>query len=154
MNDCKICCFTGHRTINRGHAINALRTTLPTLVSEGYTVFRAGGAMGFDMAAALCVLELKQRCDVRLELFLPCRNQADRWTAREKNFYRYILQKADSVCYVNEQYTPSCMHERNRRMVDGSDLCIAYLRHSEGGTYYTVSYAKKKGVPVLNLAKK
>ena len=43
------------------------------------------------------------------------------------------------------------MFERNRMLVNGSDICIVYLASSKGGTAYTVSYAKEKGVEVVNL---
>ena len=44
------------------------------------------------------------------------------------------------------------MHERNRYLVDNSGLCLCYLVKRGGGTYYTVQYAKKQGLPVINLA--
>ena len=47
-----------------------------------------------------------------------------------------------------------CTHARNRALVNGADLCVAYLTAPRGGTLYTCSYAEKKGVAVLNLADK
>jgi len=41
---------------------------------------------------------------------------------------------------------------RNRYMVDRSAVCLAYLKTSRGGTYNTVTYAEKNGVPVIYLA--
>ena len=149
----KICCFTGHRHIDdMAAATAALRRTIRHLAGQGYTVYRAGGAMGFDMLAALCVLELREELGLRLELYLPCRDQADRWNSHEKTFYRHVLSEADSVTYVSQVYTPYCMFARNRRLVDGADVCVAYLKHSEGGTAYTVNYANQKNVEVINIA--
>lgn len=149
----KICCFTGHRHIDDMAATTAaLRRTVRSLAEQGYTVYRAGGAMGFDMLAALCVLELRQELGLRLELYLPCRDQADRWNNHQKSFYHHVLEEADSVTYVSQAYTPYCMFARNRRLVDGADLCVAYLKHSEGGTAYTVNYANQKKVEVINIA--
>lgn len=48
----------------------------------------------------------------------------------------------------------SAMHKRNRHLVDHSGVCVAYLTESRGGTAYTVDYARKNGVPVINLGEK
>ena len=153
MEQVRICCFTGHRNVhNAATVIARLRRQVRLLAEQGCRTFRAGGAIGFDMLAALCVLEIRQEFGLRLELYLPCRNQADRWSAHDKNFYYHILECADSIEYVSEAYTYSCMYDRNRRMVDGSDVCVAYLTQSTGGTAYTVNYANQKNVKVINLA--
>ena len=41
--------------------------------------------------------------------------------------------------------------KRNMYMVDSASLCVAYFNGKPGGTLNTVKYAKKCGVPVLNL---
>lgn len=48
--------------------------------------------------------------------------------------------------------TRGCMHKRNRHLVDNSSACISYLTENKGGTFYTVNYAKSKGVEVINIA--
>ena len=103
--------------------------------------------------AALRVLALKERFpNVRLHLILPCRDQTKFWRTGEKALFDDILAKADAVSYVTDVYTPSCMYTRNRALVDGSDLCIAYLTENRGGTLYTCTYALKHRVELLNLA--
>lgn len=42
--------------------------------------------------------------------------------------------------------------KRNRHLVDNSSACISYLTENKGGTFYTVNYAKSKGVEVINIA--
>ncbi|MBQ9802169.1 MAG: DUF1273 family protein [Clostridia bacterium] len=151
----KVCCFTGHRTIKselRGKLITRLDGTLERLISEGYTEFRAGGARGFDTLAALRVLYLRSKHpDVRLCLYLPCRDQTKGWPKGEQLVWEDILSRADEVHYVCDTYHEGCMHARNRALVDGSDLCIAYLTQNRGGTLYTCAYALKNGVELLNL---
>ena len=44
------------------------------------------------------------------------------------------------------------MHRRNRHLVDHSGTCICYLTRSTGGTAYTVDYARKKGLRIINVA--
>lgn len=151
----KVCCFTGHRTIKsvlRGKLITHLDATLERLVAEGYTEFRAGGARGFDTLAALRVLYLRTKHPhIRLCLYLPCRDQSKNWTKGEQLVWEDILSRADEVHYLYDTYISGCMHARNRALVDGSDLCIAYLTQNRGGTLYTCSYALKSGVELLNL---
>lgn len=60
--------------------------------------------------------------------------------------------KADKVVYTSQEYTRGCMHKRNRHLVDNSSACISYLTENKGGTFYTVNYAKSKGVEVINIA--
>ena len=151
-----VCCFTGHRKID-GETLQMLsillNKALASLVSNGVTVFRTGGAMGFDTLAALKVIELRaENPNIRLELFLPCREQANKWDKLSREYYEYILSKADSVTYVRENYQRGCMLERNRRMAEGSDFCIGYCTSDKGGSAYTLGYAKKNNVRVINLA--
>ena len=56
------------------------------------------------------------------------------------------------MVYVSEHYTRGCMFERNRYMADHSDICVCYCTSGEGGTAYTVRYAEKKEIPIVNLA--
>ena len=56
------------------------------------------------------------------------------------------------VVHVSREYTSDCMHRRNRHLVDYSGTCISYLMRSSGGTAYTVDYARKKGLHVINIA--
>ena len=148
-------CFTGHRDIPRDHAFalpGLLENELIALIERGATVFRAGGAVGFDTLAALKVLEMKEAHPfIRLELILPCRNQTERWPEAEVRTYRYILERADAYEFLHERYVSGCMLQRNRRLVQGSDVCLAYCYQNRGGTLYTVSHAMKEGLEVVNL---
>ena len=149
-------CFTGHREIPRNHAFalpRVLERELVTLIERGATVFRAGGAMGFDTLAALKVLELREAYpQIELELILPCRNQTERWPQAEVRTYEYVLKNADRYEFLYPYYIDGCMLERNRRLVKDSDVCVAYCCRNRGGTLYTVTHAIKQGLEVINLA--
>ena len=106
------------------------------------------------MLAGLTVLKLKKSLpELLLVLVLPCRDQTKRWSRVEAASYEYIRTQADEEIILSESYYPGCMHKRNRYLVDHSDVCIAYLSQPSGGTAYTVDYARRKGMPVINLAK-
>ena len=151
--DRKICCFTGHRHIPHDLIMQLpekLDSLIDELIASGYREFRCGGAQGFDTIAALKVLEKKKTFgeEIKLCLYLPCKDQTRGWSESAKRAYSMVLERADSVSYAAEAYNSGCMHARNRALVDGSDLCVAFCLSSSGGTAYTLLYAKKQGVPV------
>ena len=146
------CCFTGHRVLPKGQRQTietALCAEIDALVAQGYTDFVAGGALGFDTLAALCVVRKRALLGsvrpIRLHLFLPCPEQSDNWDESDRLLYRRILAAADTGRYVSPHYTRSCMLDRNRAMVDVSSVLIAYLTRDTGGSAYTVRYAKQTG---------
>ena len=148
-------CFTGHRQIAYDAAMripSLLDEVLTELCERGATTFRAGGAIGFDTVAALKVLELKERYPhIRLELILPCRNQTEYWEETAVRTYQYILSRADSHLFLFDTYFDGCMLERDRRLVEGADVCVAYCNRSRGGTAYTFTQALRAGLEVINL---
>ena len=148
-------CFTGHRKIPPEQVdalTRQLKSTLIQLISDGYRYFGAGGALGYDTLAAQSVLELKtQYPDVKLILVLPCLSQTRGWSARDIEIYEDIKNKADKVVYTSQEYTKGCMHKRNRHLVYNSSVCVCYLTESTGGTAYTVDYARKNQLTVINL---
>ena len=150
-----VVCFTGHRQISREDAIRLpalLEDVVTELVERGATVFRAGGAIGFDTVAALKVLELKERYPhIRLELILPCRNQTEFWGGTAARTYHYILKRADEHTFLFDAYFDGCMLERDRKLVEGSDVCVAFCKRSSGGTAYTFTQALRAGLEVINL---
>lgn len=150
-------CFTGHRSLPAGDGLRQMMARVDALIaaaySRGYRIFIAGGAVGFDTLAACRVIVAKKRLpDIRLRLALPCRNQTEKWIKTDDiALYKHILGFAEKVDYITDFYTSTCMLERNRFMVDRSALCIAYCTKQKGGSAYTVNYAKKEGLGVINI---
>lgn len=160
------CCFTGHRPNalpELGNEDKAGMRALAALlmraveraVSDGYTAFYAGGALGFDTLAAEAVLRLKQSDpSISLHLALPGKDQTEGWSAIQLTRYGAILSVADSCWYAAERCSPGSMQRRNRYLVDHANRCIAYLRRMKGGTLYTVNYALDAGLEMENLAER
>ena len=149
------CCFTGHRTLYK--PASEISAELDKIVREmyerGYRNFCCGGAVGFDTLAEKAVLALREEHDdVRLVLILPCLDQTKKWKAQDVAVYEEILTLADEIIYTSERFTPFCMHVRNRRLIDESSVCIAYLVTDSGGTFSTVEYATKMGVEIIKMA--
>ena len=152
----KTCCFTGHRKIPPSEykcIAERLQKRIINFIENGVIYFGAGGALGFDTLAALCVIELKKQYPrIRLILVLPCPEQTKGWSETDKYTYSQIYNKSDKVIYTAKKYYGGCMQKRNRHLVDNSDYCICYLTDSKGGTAYTVNYADKKGLKIFNIA--
>ena len=153
----KTCCFSGHRDIVAAELApiqERLYSEIRRLVTNGVTRFIAGGAVGFDMVAAVCVLNLKasELPHLHLTLALPCIHHYKNWSRADKELLLHLLQRSDEVVFVSNEYQPGCMQKRNRYMVDRCDYLICYQMRQSGGTAYTVSYAKKQGLQITNLA--
>lgn len=151
----KTCCFTGHRSLDlteRPALTERLFRETQSLIARGVTYFGAGGALGFDTLAAQTVLCLREtNPQIRLILVLPCRDQDARWKESDRATYRELLARADKAVYVSERYDAACMHKRNRHLVDHSGHCVCYLAKTSGGSFYTVQYALRQGLSVVNL---
>ena len=149
------CCFTGHRVIPAEDAArinHSLVLTISSLIKKGVTHFRNGGALGFDCAAALAVLDFKKmNPDISLIMDLPCQNQSRSWNNRDKAIYNFILSSADEVHFLAPHYFNGCMQMRNRHMVDRSAYLIAYQTSAQGGSAYTVRYAESQGLTILRI---
>ncbi len=152
----KTCCFTGHRRLHQNKVpqiIKRLNDEIENLVRKGVTVFISGGSRGFDqIAAALIIAKKKMGYDIRLLFALPCQNQDELWSDKEKSLYHNLLAEADDVHYVSEEYYIGCMKKRNQYMVDQSDYCICALLYPQSGTSQTVGYAQCKGLHITNVA--
>ncbi len=151
----KTCCFTGHRELGYAKYIyikHKLICVIDELISAGITEFCTGGALGFDTVAAQTVLEARERNPhIKLHLILPCKNQAENWNYIQRETYNDIIRRADSIEYLCEYYTRFCMQMRNRELVDRSSVCVCCLEKTKGGTAYTVNYAKKSGLRIINV---
>lgn len=148
-------CFTGHRKIpfmHKNKIKKRLFEVIEDLIKEGYLYFGAGGALGFDTIAAQVVLELRKKYpQIKLILVLPCRDQTKNWKDCDISTYEQIKQQADKVVYTSEKYTKDCMYKRNRHLINNSSVCVCYLTENQGGTYYTVEYAKHEELRVIDI---
>ncbi len=149
------CCFTGHRQIAPEHAQAlpaAVAYGVRSLIAQGYFIFAAGGALGFDTLAAETVLGLKAEfSQLKLVIVAPCANQADGWLASNRRRYERLRQAADDYICLEAAYTPGCMRKRNRYLVEMSGACLAYCLRPRTGSAQTVSYAAAQGLDVIDV---
>lgn len=150
-----VCLFTGHRELPVAQEKLRLRTQrqMVELISQGVCTFLSGGARGFDLLGASLAIALREEYpQVRLVMVLPCHGQDRRWQKQDRWDFARVLEQADEIICLSDFYYRGCMHRRNNYMVDHGGHCIAYCNRDSGGSYYTVSRAKKQGLAVYNMA--
>ena len=154
-NEKQSCCFTGHREIPSKIRLpleGILKREIIGLAAAGVRNFYCGGAVGFDRLAGKAVLGLREGHGLRLIMAIPHRGQSRYFTRWQKQEYDQLVSLADETVCLSEHYYKGCMHARNRFMVDNSRHCICYLNGNTGGTAYTVRYAEKQALHIVNLA--
>ena len=110
--------------------------------------FYLGGYGDFDSLCLRTLRELKTDFpDIELLFITPY---------LDKNYSKLELAKYyyDDVIFPPIENVPRkfAILKRNEWMVDSADLVIAYVKYSWGGAAKTIEYAKRKKVPIINIA--
>lgn len=142
--------FSGYRSEKLPENIDPIRINLKESIQDciekGYDTFLCGMADGFDLMAAELVIDFKKSTEVKLICIVPFDD------GRAKNeFYNYVLENSDDRIVLSDKFSYNSYYKRNDYMIDNCDMLICYYDGRYGGTEYTVDYANKKGVPVINL---
>lgn len=139
-----IICGTGHRPHlcnNFGLAKKGLKLFLDSQPSVDYII--SGMADGWDTILAKAAIYYK----IPLHCYIPYKGQKP-----TSENYQSILERADNIVCCSDKYFDGVFLERDRQMVDASNLVLAFWNPEikNGGTFYTVKYAINKNVPVIN----
>lgn len=156
--------FTGYRPkkfrfeLKKGNIyydelINNLNKELfKILEADEDTTFYCGGAMGFDIIAAEEVLKLKESFkNLKLCVVVPFKNQSGTFYYDWQKRYNALLDKADEIIILSENYFSGCYFVRNKKMVDLSSSVITFYDGQGGGTKQTLDYAARRGLEIINL---
>jgi uncharacterized phage-like protein YoqJ len=110
--------------------------------------FYLGGYGDFDSLCLRTLRELKTDFpDIELLFITPY---------LDKNYSKLELAKYyyEDVIFPPIENVPRkfAILKRNEWMVDSAELVIAYVKYSWGGAAKTLEYAKRKKVPIINIA--
>ena len=154
-------CFTGHRpkslpwieSTNDAQYLllkNKLKEKIIDAIDTGVTHFISGMAEGVDLLAAELVLDLKWDYPfISLECAIPFIGQQQRYYQNNYERYQRIIERADKVTILSNQYFKGCLFERNKYMIDNSSILIAVFNGVKtGGTFQTIALAKKKNLEI------
>ncbi len=151
----RTCAFTGHRILKEDFSFSALKEDILKIYNLGYDIFLCGMAKGFDLACFEAVLSLKEEySDVKICAVIPCSDQAKYFSVEDKIKYNSFLEQADFTVLEEKTYYKNCMLKRNEFLVNNSSLLYAYFNgEKKGGTYYTISLAKKNQMEIVYYGK-
>ena len=155
--------FTGHRpqflapknqAFRMDHPIrvwirNQIRAELLTQQANyGDIEVIVGGALGVDTDAVIVAREL----GIPYHFFAPCHEQHNKWPRDSQLMWIDHWNNAATRRYIHEGTYPGAwvMQRRNEAMVDFSNLVISFWNGTAGGTANCITYARTKGIEVLN----
>ena len=155
-------CFTGPRESKMpyeqtcaeyGKLELVLKVEIIKLIRRGVSEFYTGGQTGIDTLAAMLVVSIRQELmtTANLNLVLPHKNMAARFSTIQKDDFNWIKRSADTVVCLGDGYTSGCYRRRNRYMVEKSDylIAVAGAKRPYSGTYMTLGMARRKGIETI-----
>ena len=144
-----ICCGFGHRVLLMD-VEKPLRETLERLVAErGVRVFYTGGMGEFDELFARTVRSMKRECpSLRLVLVAPYLTER---LNMDKMFYESLYDEILIPAELDGVHPKAAIGQRNRWMVDHSDIVVDALHRDFGGAAAAVRYAEKVGKEVMRI---
>lgn len=151
INPAKTVSFTGHRRLFDDFKKEKVYECIKELIKEEYDTFLVGMALGFDTICFRQLEEIRKEKNINIIACVPCPEQADKFTEKQRKEYLRMLDCADKIIVISQKYYPACMQKRNVFMVDNSSVLVCYKRMDKGGTVNTFNYAKKIGKKIIEL---
>lgn len=154
-----IICVSGHRPpvlFEKQPYLKSNRDKLETFATQELRKFNlqrkvtkviSGMALGWDQALAIAALKLK----IPLLAAVPFQGMESKWPAESQQYYYDILDHAQEVYHVCNEYSNQAYYERDKYIVDNADeLFVLYNGNDKGGTAITVQYGNKVNKPIYN----
>ena len=144
-----ICCGFGHRVLLMD-VEKPLRDVLERLVAErGVRVFYTGGMGEFDELFARTVRSMKREFpSLRLVLVAPYLTER---LNLDKAFYEAQYDEILIPAELDGVHPKAAIGQRNRWMVDRSDIVIAALHRDFGGAADAVRYAESAKKEIIRM---
>lgn len=145
--------FFGHRKVENALQIeqDLEKIIADLLYQHSYVEFLVGRDGEFDQLVSSIIHRCKR--NIRSD------NSAHIWvlpyiTAEYRENEQFYLDYYDEITVCDEAsmaHFKAAYQVRNRRMIDRSDFVIFCVQHEKGGAWQTMKYARRKGIPYLNL---
>ena len=137
--------FIGHRHLERiSETEKNLKELISDLISQKeFVIFQMGREGDFDVIAAACVKEVQNRRgeeNSELALVLP-------YVKSDIEYYKAYYD--DIIIPTEKVYFKAAIKERNKWLVENSDLLIAHVKTDSGGAADCVKFAQRSGLPVI-----
>ena len=144
--------FFGHRELPNMFALeDKLMSLLREIIhTHEYVEFLVGRDGDFDQLAASTVkAAIRDYASGNASLILVLPYERAEYRDNKESFEDYYDEV--QICYESSQAHPkAAIFERNKSMIDRSDLVICAIDH-DGGAAKTVRYAKQQGKKIINL---
>lgn len=142
--------FFGHRRIYDLIRIERqLEEVVCTLLREQqYVEFLVGRDGDFDLLAASVIRRCKReyRSDNSSLVWVLPYMTAD-YRDHEDSYRKYY----NEIEVFSGTHYKAAFRQRNRAIIERSDLAVFYVEKNEGGAYSTMKYATAQGVEIINL---
>ena len=140
--------FIGHRVVDEHRQVaDELDTVLSMLLEKHeYIEFYVGKNGEFDELAASAVRRLKSEWSAFCSLTLVLPYEIANLDLIEKS-YDEVIMPNDYKCHYK-----AAIEKRNRWLAENCDLMIGYIKRASGGAYKCFSYARERGVLLINIA--
>ena len=145
--------FVGHSFLQGKNQVKELvKNEIRRIISStGSATFYFGGCGDFDYLCARACKELKGELDgIEVRYVSPYLSLTEQRKINE--IQEMGLSDASIYPPIEEIPVRLAIIKRNEWMISRSDLVIAWVDHSFGGAYKTLSFAKAKKKRIINLA--
>ncbi|MBE6728061.1 MAG: DUF1273 domain-containing protein [Ruminococcaceae bacterium] len=139
----KTAVFIGHNECYKLSTDN-LNNAIIDCINNGVTRFLSGGQGRFDRISANAVFKLKRNFpNIKNILVIPYLS----FNIFEKDIFDEVIFPEDFEKYHFKTAIP----QRNKYMVNNSDIAICYIEHSWGNAVKTFKYAQKTNIKIIKL---
>lgn len=145
--------FFGHRIIEEPLRIYRQLDMLirKLLIEKEYVELLVGRGGEFDQAVSSTIRQCKRavRNDNSVHIWVLPYMTAELRDNEES--FRSYYDDIEICSSSSDRHFKGAHQARNREIVDRSDLVVFCIQHESGGAWQTMKYARKQGVPYLNI---
>ncbi len=138
------------KTDNLEGVKKSISKLLDEIISKtDYVYFLNGLSIGYDLYVSQEILKIRNHNKkILLEAVLPYEEQSKNWNEKTRNDYYEIIEKSDVDTLLQKYYSADCFKNRNKYMIDNSQVLIAIWNKKNNHLSHAIRYANSKGKPV------